>query len=327
MIMIEITVVSFMIITVVVAWKGPRIYGVDLVREVKNNQKQQSKTDSPDKPVEGAGSFSHNVTHPRVAATPPPAPLRSSATGDESSTLQSSSKASDSIIADGKNDSDVVILDEIAARVLGDDPNQPQLQKNNVHPQLIVRWCTWINDGLGKDKLSALLESYEAMSKLSAHKINPELAHTLSDKAKKRDSYFLNTQKIAGAALTALGLATSSLLSNDKEINREFLLEKLHDTGKLISQLHHGQLVGRRACIIPLVKKNLRQVMCDLKSDEFLFGENLSSNIKKFIGDGKNNLILDDYSYKKDFNAAHSRNSKSNYQNSNNRNPNYSRKR
>uniref|UniRef100_A0ABD2W0S0 Uncharacterized protein n=1 Tax=Trichogramma kaykai TaxID=54128 RepID=A0ABD2W0S0_9HYME len=198
--------------------------------------------------------------------------MRSSATGDESSTLQSSSKASDTITADGKDDSDVVILDEIAARVLGDDPSQPRLQKNNVHPQLMVRWCTWINDGLGKDKLSALLESYEALSKLSEHKINPELAHTLSDKAKKRDSYFLTTQKIAGAALTALGLATSSLLSNDKEINREFLLEKLHDSGKLISQLHHGQLVGRRACIIPLVKKNLRQVMCDLKSDEFLFG-------------------------------------------------------
>ena len=43
--------------------------------------------------------------------------------------------------------------------------------------------------------------------------MNPELNHEiLEEKAKIRDGQFVNTQKIAGAALTALGLGISLLL-------------------------------------------------------------------------------------------------------------------
>ena len=55
--------------------------------------------------------------------------------------------------------------------------------------------------------------------------MNPELIHALPDKAKKRDMYFTNTQKLAGAATTALGLGITPLLIKNYEIDREFILE------------------------------------------------------------------------------------------------------
>ena len=129
----------------------------------------------------------------------------------------------------------------MAKRVLGDDPSKPPAIKNVVHPQLIVRWSTWINNGLDKDTKDKLLEKYEPVPPFDAHKMNPELTHNgLGEKAKIRDGHFINTQKTAGAALTALGLGISPLLTNNNELNREFILEKLLDAGKIISLLHNG---------------------------------------------------------------------------------------
>ena len=195
----------------------------------------------------------------------------------------------------------------MAKRALGEDPSQPPAPKNSLHPQLIVRWSSWINNGLDKETKEKLLEKYEPTPKLDAHKLNPEL-HALSEKAKKRDSYFVNTQKIVGAALTALGLGTSPLFSNNIELNRELMLEKLLDCGKIISLLHHNQLSGRKTCIGRLIKKNLKPVIQELKSDEYIFGKDMLANIKKSTGDGKHDSIIDNIAFKTDFKKDFSKN-------------------
>ena len=119
----------------------------------------------------------------------------------------------------------------MAKRVLREDPSHRPVPKNSLNPQLIVKWSPWINNGLDKETKVKLLEKYEPIPKLNAHKMNPE-PHALSEKSKKRHSYFVNTQKIAGAASTALGLRTSPLFSTNIELNRELMLEQSLDCGK-----------------------------------------------------------------------------------------------
>ncbi|CAB0028870.1 unnamed protein product [Trichogramma brassicae] len=104
----------------------------------------------------------------------------------------------------------VVELDDIALEVLGEDPSKPQPAKNSVREELIVRWSNWIVHGLGDKLADNLFEKYESVPELKAQKLNDEFLCFLSDKHKRRDSYFVNTQNIAAAALSAIGLDKSS---------------------------------------------------------------------------------------------------------------------
>ncbi|KAL7307166.1 hypothetical protein TKK_0000890 [Trichogramma kaykai] len=197
-------------------------------------------------------------------------------------------------------------LDDVALEVLGDDPSKPQPAKNLVRDELRVRWSNWIINGLGEKLAESLIEKYEAIPELKAQKLNDELRGVLSDKHKKRDSYFVNTQNTAAAALSAIGLGISSLLSDKSIKNRKFMLESLHDAGKIISHLHFGQLNCRKACIMPLVKKNLRHIFENLKSDVYIFGKDLSQEIKKASGEAKSLLFINkdnDSNYQKYNNA------------------------
>ncbi|KAL7294356.1 hypothetical protein TKK_0012364 [Trichogramma kaykai] len=193
-------------------------------------------------------------------------------------------------------------LDDVALEVLGVDPSKPQPAKNLVRDELRVRWSNWIINRLGEKLAESLIEKYEAIPELKAQKLNDELRGVLSDKHKKRDSYFVNTQNTAAAALLAIGLVISSLLSDKSIKNRKFMLESLHDAGKIISHLHFGQLNGRKACIMPLVKKNLRHIFENLKSNVYIFGKDLSQEIKKASGEVKSLLFINkdnDLNYQK----------------------------
>ncbi|KAL7296709.1 hypothetical protein TKK_0010134 [Trichogramma kaykai] len=185
----------------------------------------------------------------------------------------------------------VVELDDIALEVLGEDPSKPQPAKNSVREEVIVRWSNWIVNGLGDKLADNFFEKYESVPELKAQQLNDEFLCFLSDKHNRRDSYFVNTQNIAAAALSAIGLVISSLLADTTIKNRKFILETLLDAGKIVSHLHFGQLSGRKACIIPLVKKNLRHIFEKLKSDSYLFGKDLSHEIKKSMGESKNFLF------------------------------------
>uniref|UniRef100_A0ABD2VTE8 Uncharacterized protein n=1 Tax=Trichogramma kaykai TaxID=54128 RepID=A0ABD2VTE8_9HYME len=214
--------------------------------------------------------------------------------------LEKKSELPSSSVVD--NDMEVIEIDEVAKRVLGDDPTLPTKQKSPVHTHLVVRWKDCLYNGLNSEATDKLIKAYEPIEQFNAQKMNPELIHMLSDKVKKRDAYFVKTQKLAGSALTAIGFAASSLLGKDNVLNREFLIEKLFDAGKIISLLHHGQLIGRKSCIFPLLKKNIRPIVNDLKTDEFVFGHDMMVNVKKLAGDRKQTLIFEETSYRKENN-------------------------
>ena len=62
-----------------------------------------------------------------------------------SSTLPPTSTANEDLKSKENNEPEVVILDDIAVQILGDDPSKPPLPKNAVREELTVRWAAWIS--------------------------------------------------------------------------------------------------------------------------------------------------------------------------------------
>ncbi|KAJ8683705.1 hypothetical protein QAD02_019497 [Eretmocerus hayati] len=171
-------------------------------------------------------------------------------------------------------------LDEVALRLLGDDPSVPKQPKHVLRQELIVRWCSWLTSGLDTKTKNSLLEKYEHDPKLSPQQLNPEVEGLLSESAVKRDGHFVEYQKLTAMSQTALGLAISALLPTDT-IDRSTLLEYLFECGEILSELHFSLLDGRKSTIVPIINKELRPVLEKAKTDEFLFGKDLSEEIKK----------------------------------------------
>ncbi|KAJ8687834.1 hypothetical protein QAD02_023628 [Eretmocerus hayati] len=229
-------------------------------------------------------------------------------------------RSTENIMSNVANDADVTIvaqtadkgnreieLDDDALRVLGVDPSKPLESKNPLRPELTVRWTVWKSDGLDDDTKKELLDKYVPDTTLAAQKLNPELLSILSEAAIKRDSHIESNQKLTGTALTALGSAVSSLLTC-KNYSRVKLLETLHDTGKILSELHHEQLESRKACILPITNKNMKSVLQKAKPDEYLFGSNLSDKIKEAKVMEKVGNDLKSVPIKKPFNKNNFRN-------------------
>ena len=172
-------------------------------------------------------------------------------------------------------------LDEEALKLLGEDPTKPKVPSAVIRPELLVRWSNWNLKGLESEVKKSLFEKYKCDKALEPQKLNPELIHFLSESAIKRDSYFINTQNLLGAALTGLGLAVSALHTN-KALDRPFLLSTLYDVGKILTDLHNSQLLGRKSCIIPnILNKNFKSILENSNPDEFIFGLNLSDKLKE----------------------------------------------
>ncbi|KAJ8679755.1 hypothetical protein QAD02_015542 [Eretmocerus hayati] len=229
-------------------------------------------------------------------------------------------RSTENIMSNVANDADVTIvaqtadkdnreieLDDDALRVLGVAPSKPLESKNPLRPELTVRWTVWKSDGLDDDTKKELLDKYVPDTTLAAQKLNPELLSILSEAAIKRDSHIESNQKLTGTALTALGSAVSSLLTC-KNYSRVKLLETLHDTGKILSELHHEQLESRKACILPITNKNMKSVLEKAKPDEYLFGSNLSDKIKEAKVMEKVGNDLKSVPIKKPFNKNNFRN-------------------
>lgn len=175
-------------------------------------------------------------------------------------------------------------LDDEARQLLGEDPTKPKIPKNLIRPELLVRWANWILNPLDENTKKEIYEKYSCEKSLAAQKLNCELqiGKFLTDTAIKKDKYLAITQDQIGTALSALGHAISLLLTNQEPDLRSTLLNSLYDTGKILCDIHHSQLTGRRACILPSIRNlSLKTVLQDTTADNYVFGNNLAEKIKE----------------------------------------------
>lgn len=116
---------------------------------------------------------------------------------------------------------------------------------------------------------------------LVARKLNLEVAASLFETAVKRDKYLANAQNIRGTAMASLGNAITLLLHrNDEEVDQHQLLGYLADAGTLFASAHRLDTNSRKAFIVPSLDKKVKGMLDGMKTDTFLFGENLAKKIK-----------------------------------------------
>ncbi|XP_066589319.1 uncharacterized protein [Prorops nasuta] len=171
-------------------------------------------------------------------------------------------------------------LDEDILKVLGKDPKNMGILKMDWHPSINSRWKYWTESGLQKQDKIDLLDKYERKSPFEAPKLNREIMAVLKDHNLKKDKYFSDQQNQVGTALASLGLALTQLLKDEDQLDKLVLLERLSDAGKILSNLHFELAKARKAFITPGLNKNLKVLLTEKKTDEWLFGEKLADNRK-----------------------------------------------
>ncbi|XP_074114401.1 uncharacterized protein LOC141537359 isoform X1 [Cotesia typhae] len=111
--------------------------------------------------------------------------------------------------------------------------------------------------------------------------LNSILRSNLGKSAVKRDKFITENQKSVGSALSAVGSALSMLLEEDESIDKLVFVERLSDATKILSDLHFRLSESRKAFILPGMTKQSKDVISTTKTDEFLFGKNLSDKLKE----------------------------------------------
>ncbi|CAG5108033.1 Protein of unknown function [Cotesia congregata] len=174
-------------------------------------------------------------------------------------------------------------LDDEVELLLGDDPGAKKKEQVGLHKSLVLRWSSWLTDGLPKEVKDKVLEKYSRKGNISleAPELNEEISATLNETGVKRDQLFTLEQNLAGSALSTLGQGITMIIRDEEEpLDRLELLEKLADAGKLMAQLHYQVSSARRAFISPILTKSIKNLLQATKPGSLLFGEKLTEKIK-----------------------------------------------
>ncbi|KAL0110744.1 hypothetical protein PUN28_013999 [Cardiocondyla obscurior] len=144
------------------------------------------------------------------------------------------------------------------------DLNNAKVKDIKYHPELKNTWLKWKNKGLPEKNIKEILEMYNRKSKLykEAPKLNLEIVSLLSDIAKKKDQYFVDTQNCVGTAIAASSEAVSIIINPSEE------------------GIDDNRSVTRKSFITPQLNKNVKSVVETIISDKWLYGDNLKEKVK-----------------------------------------------
>jgi len=184
-------------------------------------------------------------------------------------------------------DHDVLVihaeLDDTTLSLLGDVPTAPKQAGESLHRDIVTRWKQILENGLKSDVRDGLIKAYPTpknCTTISAPKLNPEIAATMSQTSLKKDGYQIIAQSQLGAALSAVGNGLTLLLNDEKAENKTQLVGMLGDAGRLLAGLHHSNSITRRAFITPSLGLSVKPIADKSPIDNFLFGENLAETLK-----------------------------------------------
>ncbi|XP_049886560.1 uncharacterized protein LOC126381061 [Pectinophora gossypiella] len=170
-------------------------------------------------------------------------------------------------------------------RELGDLDTDPTEFGENLQSDVAARFQKILQEGMKKDIKEELLKKYLFPKNVTLAKsptLNPEIGAILPETCKQRDKRLAAKQDQLGKALSALGIALTSLLKKNPHIPE--VIRTLKDAGVLLADSHFAETDTRRSVIIPLVDKSLTDSFKDRKRDVFLFGEKLGDLVKDTRG-------------------------------------------
>lgn len=173
-------------------------------------------------------------------------------------------------------------LDQGILEILGNDPSQEKSAGENLHKDIAPRWNHILANGLSKETKSDLLKTYlppENCSNMKVPKLNPEIKAALTEVNAKKDVFSQSKQNQISSCLAALGAALSVALSNTETFNEQ-LIKPLSDAARLLCDVYYRESQSRRYAIINTLNKEMRETIKNTKTDEFLFGSELSEHLK-----------------------------------------------
>ena len=184
------------------------------------------------------------------------------------------------------NSTDQEKLDDATLELLGAFNNNEK-PGPDLHTAVSDRWSVILKEGFSKEFKEPLMKKYPFPANcpmLKAPLINPEIKSTMTHISMKKDNFQQISQNQLGAAIYAIGSALSLILgkNNDSDNNEIFtkLISYLGDGGRLLSDLHHGISLTRRAFIIPGLNYTAKSVAENSKIDTLLFGQEFSERLK-----------------------------------------------
>ncbi|XP_058789582.1 uncharacterized protein LOC131663277 [Phymastichus coffea] len=166
--------------------------------------------------------------------------------------------------------------------ILG-NPNASKALDLPIYTELLESWKFYMAKGLPQDEKEKLLSKYASPEALQAPKLNEQIIAKISEKSVKKDTYRIESQKVISLALTAISAAISMVndANEDEGVDPISFVERLTDAAKLLSHAQFQQTESRRACIIPLFQKNIREVLKSTTPDQSLFGNELTNVLKQ----------------------------------------------
>ncbi|XP_044587300.1 uncharacterized protein LOC123266916 [Cotesia glomerata] len=175
-----------------------------------------------------------------------------------------------------------VSIKEVASKILGMD-QECTYKEAKYMSELNGTWSKWALEGLPEKNKKAILEAYNRKGEFytEAPKLNLELGPLLTDIAKKRDQHFADTQNCIGTALSALGAAVSLLLEPPEEgLDEDLFTDYISHAGQILSDVFYQQSVARKSYITPQLNKNIKPLVDNMLSKEWLYGDDLKDKVK-----------------------------------------------
>ncbi|KAL7292049.1 hypothetical protein TKK_0014330 [Trichogramma kaykai] len=166
--------------------------------------------------------------------------------------------------------------------VLG-DPEASRNLRLPINSKLIECWKIFMAKGLPAEEKEKIFKRYQVAEGLDAPKLNQALIPRLPEKTTKKDAYRQEVQSLISLALSTLSAAITMINEADAEdgLDEKVFTGRLMDTAKLLAEAQFSQTQSRRACIVPVFDKKLRQTLKDTTPDDRLFGTDLTNLIKQ----------------------------------------------
>ncbi|KOB78982.1 ORF1p [Operophtera brumata] len=170
------------------------------------------------------------------------------------------------------------ILDDSVLNILG--AVQSEQKGATLHKEIANRWTELLTNGLKKEEKEEISKSnlpFQNCPEQCAPKLNPEVKAALPESARKRDQVIESRQKQISTVLSCLGSALQGCVSGSdvKEI-----LKKVNQASRLISDTLYLDSRSRRSLVLFCINKDMKDSLQQTRPHEYLFGKNLSEQIK-----------------------------------------------
>lgn len=179
-------------------------------------------------------------------------------------------------------DSDEVSLDEEVLSLFGKSVIQASDLSPPIQKDLSEIWAGILNTGLGDEERQELLRKFphpENCRSLAPPKLNPLVISASSESVVRRDKRLCDMQAQISAAISAIGLAVTTLLKRGggRDVGA---IKQLGEAGRLLTDLFHQETVSRRELAALNLNKTLKATLLDVPNDEWLFGKDLEERVK-----------------------------------------------